>query len=112
MSALEQETAAIRAELRAILRSADRYAPYMQPDPDRPAFNTNGLLNHPSWSACHLIQGGKEVAANAALCPVTLNALRRLPLCRIEGRTPTALFSLLRPGAHIPPHHGFLNTRA
>jgi len=37
--------------------------------------------------------------------------LQRLPLCRIKGRTPTALFSLLRPGAHIPPHHGFLNTR-
>jgi aspartyl/asparaginyl beta-hydroxylase (cupin superfamily) len=40
-----------------------------------------------------------------------MNALRRLPLCRIAGRTPTALFSLLRPGTHIPPHHGFLNTR-
>ena len=47
----------------------------------------------------------------AARCPATLDALRRLPLCRIAGRTPTALFSLLRPGAHIPPHHGYLNAR-
>jgi aspartate beta-hydroxylase len=109
--ALEQDTAAIREELRAILRTGDRFAPYMKPGPDRPAFDNNGLLNDPSWSACHLIQNGEEVAANAALCPVTMKALRRLPLCRIPGRTPTALFSLLRPGTHIPPHHGFLNTR-
>jgi aspartate beta-hydroxylase len=110
-SALEQDAAAIRAELLGILQGNDRFSPYMQPDGDRPAFNTNGLLNDPSWSACHLIKGGEEVAANAALCPVTMNVLRRLPLCRIRGRTPTALFSLLRPGTHIPAHHGFLNTR-
>jgi aspartyl/asparaginyl beta-hydroxylase (cupin superfamily) len=109
--ALERETSAICEELRGILQAADRFAPYMQPDPNRPVFNTNGLLNDPSWSACHLIKGGEEVAENAALCPLTMKALRRLPLCRIKGRTPTALFSLLRPGTHIPPHHGFLNTR-
>jgi aspartate beta-hydroxylase len=108
---LERETAAIREELESILASGQRFAPYMQPGADRPVFNTNGLLNDPSWSACHLIREGEEVAANAALCPRTLEVLRELPLCRIRGRTPTALFSLLRPGAHIPPHHGFLNTR-
>jgi aspartate beta-hydroxylase len=108
---LERETAAIREELEAILESGQRFAPYMQPGTDRPVFNTNGLLNDPAWSACHLIRNGEEVAANAALCPRTLAALRELPLCRIRGRTPTVLFSLLRPGAHIPPHHGFLNTR-
>ena len=110
-AALEADTPSIREELRAILRAGDRFGPYMQPSPDRPAFDNNGLLNDPSWSACHLIRSGEEVAANAALCPVTMNALRRLPLCRVPGRTPTALFSLLRPGTHIPPHHGFLNTR-
>jgi aspartate beta-hydroxylase len=109
--ALERETAAIRGELEAILANGERFSPYMQPGADRPVFNTNGLLNDPAWSACHLIRGGEEVAANAALCPRTLEALRQLPLCRINGRTPTALFSLLRPGTHIPPHHGYLNTR-
>ena len=108
---LERDTVAIREELSGILAAADRFAPYMQPSPDRPVFNTNGLLNDPAWSACHLIRSGEEVAANAAQCPVTMSALRRLPLCRIKGRTPTVLFSLLRPGAHIPPHHGFVNTR-
>jgi aspartate beta-hydroxylase len=110
-ASLERQTATIRAELTALLAAGERFAPYMQRSPDRPVFNTNGLLNDPTWSACHLIQNGEEVAANAALCPRTLAALREVPLCRIKGRTPTVLFSLLRPGAHIPPHHGFLNTR-
>lgn len=108
---LEQDAAAIREELRVVLSAGDRFGPYMQPSADRPAFDNNGLLNDPSWSACHLIRNGEDVAANAALCPITMKALRRLPLCRIPGRTPTALFSLLRPGTHIPPHHGFVNTR-
>ena len=110
-SELEGQAAAIRGELQGLVARADRFGPYMQADPDRPVFNTNGLLDDPAWSACHLLKNGAEVAENAALCPATMAALRRLPLCRIKGRTPTALFSLLRPGVHIPPHHGFLNTR-
>lgn len=110
-AALEARTPAIRAELSAVLETDRFFAPYMQPHPDRPAFNNNGLLNDPAWSACHLIQGGEEVPEMAQRCPATLDALRALPLCRIRGRTPTALFSLLRPGAHIPPHNGYLNAR-
>lgn len=109
--ALERQVAAIRAELSAVLEAGRSFAPYMQPHLDRPAFNNNGLLNDPAWSACHLIQNGEEVPEMVTRCPATLDALRRLPLCRIKGRTPTALFSLLRPGAHIPPHHGYLNAR-
>lgn len=108
---LERATPAIRAELEALLASGGRFAPYMQPQRDRPAFDNNGLLNDPAWSACHLIERGEEVPEMARLCPATFAALRELPLCRIKGRTPTALFSLLRPGAHIPPHNGYLNTR-
>lgn len=109
--ALERETPAIRAELLALLQSGDGFAPYMQPGRDRPAFDNNGLLGDPAWSACHLIRNGEPVPEAAQRCPLTLEALGRLPLCRIRGRTPTALFSLLRAGAHIPPHNGYLNTR-
>lgn len=108
---LQRATPTIRAELQAVLDAGGRFAPYMQAQRDRPAFDNNGLLNDPAWSACHLIEGGEEVPEMARLCPVTLAALRQAPLCRIMGRTPTALFSLLRPGAHIPPHNGYLNTR-
>jgi len=51
------------------------------------------------------------VEANAALCPRTFAAISEIPLCRIDQRTPSVLFSLLRPGARIPPHHGFTNAR-
>lgn len=108
---LEASAPAIRAELHALLDSEEDFVPYMQAETDRPAFDTNGLLNDRSWSAFHLLRNGKEVEGNASRCPITIEALQRVPLCRIKGRTPTALFSLLRSGTHIPPHHGFLNTR-
>jgi aspartate beta-hydroxylase len=109
--AIERETAAIRKELQGVLARGAGIMPYMQKEADRPAFDNNGLLNDPAWSAFHLIRDGKPVAASAQLCPNTMNALRHLPLCEVKGRTPTVLFSLLRPGAHIPPHNGYLNTR-
>jgi aspartate beta-hydroxylase len=50
------------------------------------------------------------VELNARRCPATMAALRDLPLCR-TGRTPAVLFSLLRPGKRIRPHHGCMNAR-
>jgi aspartyl/asparaginyl beta-hydroxylase (cupin superfamily) len=38
-------------------------------------------------------------------------ALEAAPMPVIAGRSPMALFSLLKPGTHIAPHHGMLNTR-
>lgn len=46
------------------------------------------------------------------LCPETAAALARVPQNHIPGKAPTAFFSILRPGAHIPPHTGVTNTRA
>lgn len=109
--ALERETDVIRGELRAILDSGSGFAPYVQAEADRPTFNTKGLLNNLDWGACYLIRDGVEVAENAVRCPGTMAALSQVPLCRIAGRAPSVLFSSLRPGARIPPHHGFMNTR-
>ena len=108
---LEARAPAIRAELRAVLESEQGFVPYMQAEPDRPVFDNNGLLNDPAWSAFHLLRSGAEVDGNASRCPLTIEALERTPLCRIKGRTPTALFSVLRSGTHIPPHHGYFNAR-
>jgi aspartyl/asparaginyl beta-hydroxylase (cupin superfamily) len=109
---LERATHDIRAELQAILASdSASFEPYIQREPNRPAFNPRGLQDNPNWSAFYLIRSGTEVPANAARCPHTMAALRDVPMCHIEGRTPAVLFSLLRPGAHIPPHHGFMNAR-
>jgi aspartate beta-hydroxylase len=83
----------------------------VQRDRDRPTFDMRGLLDNPSWGAFFLIKDGAPVEENAPLCPRTMAAVSELPLCRIDGRTPSVLFSLLRPGARIPPHHGFTNAR-
>jgi aspartyl/asparaginyl beta-hydroxylase (cupin superfamily) len=108
---LEQKTDAIRAELRAVLARGAGLEPYVKPQQHRPNFNPRGLLNNSDWSAYYLIRNGEEVAENAATCPNTMAALQAVPMCRIKGRTPSVLFSLLRPGARIPPHHGFTNVR-
>ncbi len=38
-------------------------------------------------------------------------ALAAAPMPHIAGRSPMALFSILQPRTHIPPHNGMLNTR-
>jgi len=111
MDALEAQTDAIRDELLAVLRQPDRFSPYLESDETRPALYQGGLLNNADWSAFYLWRNGEPVAGHADSCPRTMAALQALPLPRIPGRSPNILFSQLRPGAHIPPHHGFVNTR-
>jgi aspartyl/asparaginyl beta-hydroxylase (cupin superfamily) len=104
---LEAATPAIRAELEAVM---DGFQPYVEGDPNRPRPN-NPLLDDPAWSALYLWRGGEMVVENAARFPATMAALAKLPIPRIAGRSPMALFSRLTPRAHIQPHHGLLNTR-
>ena len=106
---IEAATAAIRAELAALM-SSDAFTPYVSGTPDRPRPAANPLLDDPSWSAAYLWQQG-EPTVQAAACPAAMAALEHAPIPRIAGRSPSALFSLLRPGTHIRPHHGLLNTR-
>ena len=106
--AVEARTETIRAELAALI-GTDAFAPYVSGAPDRPR-PANPLLDDPSWSAAYLWQAGGETIA-AARCPAAMQALAHAPMPRIAKRSPTALFSLLKPGTHIQPHHGLLNTR-
>ncbi|MCF6193485.1 MAG: aspartyl/asparaginyl beta-hydroxylase domain-containing protein, partial [Kangiellaceae bacterium] len=46
-----------------------------------------------------------------SMCPKTYQALTSLPLARIPGRSPNILFSKIKAGTHIQPHHGQLNCR-
>jgi aspartate beta-hydroxylase len=107
----ERHTDEIRAELEAILATQAGFVPYIQHTADRPVGNPNPLLDSLDWGACFLIKDGAEVHENAARCPRTMAALAAAPLCRITGRTPSVLFSMLRPGTRIRPHNGFTNAR-
>lgn len=110
VAALEAETGAIRDELLAVMAEEGSFAPYVQPDPDRPR-PANRLVNNPDWSAYYLWQSGAPVADHAARCPRTMAALARVPMPVIDQRSPMALFSLLKPGTHIHAHNGLINTR-
>lgn len=108
--ALEAATPTIRAEAQAALASGTGFRPYVEADPTRPN-KGHALLDNDDWSAFHLLENGEPAPGNADRCPATMAALAPLPLPRIAGRSPMALFSLLKPRTHIPPHWGMLNTR-
>ena len=112
--ALEAETATIKAELEALLMAqAEEFEPYVAADADRSSGTAPNahLAGSRNWSAYHLLTGGEPVDGHVEHFPATLAALERVPVPRIAGRSPMALFSLLKPGAHIRPHHGLFNFR-
>jgi Aspartyl/Asparaginyl beta-hydroxylase len=107
---VEAATDAITAELTALLAAPDSFTPYVQASADRPPPN-NPLLGKPDWGAAWVLKDGEVADGMASACPATLAALARAPQPVIPGRAPLALFSRLKPGTHIAPHHGMLNTR-
>ena len=111
LAALEAATPEITAELEQLIATDQGFVPYIQQSADVPTRQDHPLLNNAAWSAFFLWKDGAPVPGNAERCPKTLAALASTPLSRIPGRTPSILFSRLAPGAHIPPHTGFLNTR-
>lgn len=108
--ALEAAAPAIRAELETALAEATPFAPYVEADAIRPGAHAQGLVGDAGWSALYLVKEGAPVPAAAARFPATMATLAHVPLCDSAG-TPSVLFSRLKPGARIPPHTGFLNTR-
>lgn len=111
LDAVEAATPAIREELQGVMGAPDAFQPYLRSVPGRPRKEQDGMLDNPAWSAFYLWKDGEAVAENAARCPRTMAALESLPLTKVQNRSPSILFSLLRPGAHIPPHCGLVNTR-
>jgi aspartyl/asparaginyl beta-hydroxylase (cupin superfamily) len=109
---LEAETETIAAELDTVLH-AERaeLVPYIQYDRGLPLDQWRALNHNRDWTAIHLVSMGKRVEANARHCPATMDILARLPQPRIAGAGPNAMFSLLAPNTHIPPHVGVNNAR-
>ena len=112
LPALEARTDDIREELLGVLADDARvFSPYVQSAGNRPNRDYGDLLDNPGWSAFYLIKGGEVIEEAAQRCPATLEALKGAPLTDAPGRTPSVLFSLLRPGVRIPPHTGYTNAR-
>lgn len=110
-AALEARTAAIRAEALAVAGRTDAFAPYVTLSGNRPEDAHNALVDDEGWSAYYLYRDGLRVEEASAACPQTMAALDAVPLTEMFGRAPNVLFSRLKAGARIPPHHGLINTR-
>lgn len=111
LEGVERASDAMLAELNAVLtQENESFSPYVQTMPNMPKRPGDLLIDSMDWSACFLWRDGQETA-HAARCPQTMAALADAPLCRIRGRSPQVMFSQLKAGARIPPHHGYVNTR-
>lgn len=107
--ALQACMPAIKDELLAILGKGTNIEPYVNIDGpgDKKQWTT---LNHSdAWSSFHLFKAAKPITENLKYCPATAEALEHVPLVHIEQHAPEVFFSILRPGTHIPPHHGLGN---
>ncbi len=111
LNAMDDAFKDIRAELQQLLDDPKAFAPFIEPDPDRPAELVNPLIKSEEWTACHLWRDGAPIPEMVERCPRTMEALNQMPLELVKGRSPFSIFSRLKPGAWIRPHKGFLNTR-
>ncbi len=112
LAKLEAATAAITEDFNRVM-AAERaeLVPYVQYPDDVPLGQWEALNRNRDWTAIHLVRNGERVDANARHCPAVMALLPELDQPSVAGRGPNAMFSLLAPGAHIPPHTGVANTR-
>ena len=101
----------IRSEAEGLLAEQAEFGAYLTADGSRPAYDLHGLKNSEDWGAFYLWYNGEPVKENQARCPKTTEVMENLPLVFSGKRCPNVLFSRLKPGSRIPPHHGMINTR-
>jgi aspartyl/asparaginyl beta-hydroxylase (cupin superfamily) len=113
MPAAEAKTAAIRAELEALVqRAPEAIRPYVRQEKGTPPNRWSELDHKLDWGAIFLWEYGAPNQPVLDHCPETAAMLAGLPRNHIPGRAPSAFFSLLKPRTRIPPHTGVTNTRA
>jgi len=103
-------TAGMQAELRAVL-TAGAGAEDVFGSAELAAQNLRNERGVPGWTGYYFYRHGERREANCAACPLTSEALERLPLSRVPAHGPEVLFSVFTPGTHLLPHRGVTNTR-
>lgn len=111
LPAFESATDALRNEFLHVLASEEGFTPYISYPEGLPLNQWVELNNSPRWSAFHLFKAGERLESNASRCPDTMALLDTAPQPKQAGRTPAAMFSLLKPKTRIPPHTGVSNVR-
>ena len=95
----------------AMAKGVVQFEPYVPTEDKTPHLTDARVRGNPDWGALHLINDGVRHEVNQAAFPKTLALLEAVQQPDVPGKSPIALFSRLRPGAHIPPHTGLMNTR-
>ncbi len=111
LEALEAAADAIQAEMRAVGFHDPALVPYMSLPDTGPVDQWAALNRSQAWTAFHLVQHGVAIDANCARCPATMAALAQVPQPTAPNRSPSSMFSILKPHTRIPPHTGVSNTR-
>ena len=94
-----------------MLDSAAEFLPYVERQLTGRRAISSGCRTIPAGAHSIFTATVSVVSENAARCPETMRALADVPFEPRRGTHPKRFFSLLRPGAHIPPHRGMLNCR-
>jgi aspartyl/asparaginyl beta-hydroxylase (cupin superfamily) len=113
LGALEAATDDIRTELlRVMVADREGLQPYIDFPSGLPIDQFKELNRSRKWSAYFLWNQSRAEPGHIARCPLTARTLEEaVPRCRIQGRAPTAFFSILEPDTRIPAHTGVTNTR-
>lgn len=112
LAAFEAFADNIRAELLSVWKDGgSALVPYVSYPDGVPLDQWADLNRSLDWSALHLLRDGMPVEANCARCPTTMKALALVDQPQVPGRSPAAMFSILKPRTRIPPHTGVANTR-
>lgn len=102
----------IRAEALATTRGERDLPDFIAPPKNGPKDTfVGGDGPEPAWKAFFFYRHGERYDANHERAPRTSAVLESIELCRIRDEAPEILFSVLRPGSHIKPHHGVSNVR-
>jgi len=102
----------IRSEFERIFHEdADALEPYVAYAPGVPLDQWKELNHSRRWSVLYLWRDGNPVEQHLKRCPRTAALIANAPRVDIENVGPTAFFSILDAGSHIPAHTGVTNTR-
>lgn len=108
--ALEARWQDVRADYERVAVEAAGFQPYLPRAPDARAEWTP-LAGRPAWNSFFIHQRLRSGPDNSGRCPATVAALEQVPLARSGGVPTEVFFSVLAPGAHIPPHFGLCNAK-
>jgi len=111
--AMEAATAVIREELLGLLaKQQDEFLPFNPTHEGLPLGVNKALREKQDWGVLAFVEQGWLKPWNIEQCPRTWETLlAHAPVPRVPGWGPSAIFSLLKAGAHIGAHTGMYNTR-